>query len=208
MDYRVVVVDDHRLVRSIFASVIGDSEHFRLAASFARAEDAVQYFRTETADLVIMDVVMPGRMDGLEAAEEIKKLRPSVKVLIVTSMPEVSFTQKARKIGVESFWYKEMQELPLLTVMERTMQGESVYPEEIPQVILGEASGTSFTERELDVLRGLVGGRSNAEIAETLGISEGTVKMHVANMLQKTGFRSRLELAVRARAEGFVIEDR
>lgn len=87
------------------------------------------------------------------------------------------------------------------------MNGESIYPDQTPVIRIGNAVSTEFTEKETEVLRELIDGASNKEIAEKLGISERTVKMHITNMIQKTGFRSRLELAVKARTGGLVIPD-
>lgn len=207
MPYKVLVVDDFRMIRTVFENAMAASEQFEIAGSFAAAEDAVGYLRDHTADLVIMDIVMQRGMNGLEAAAAIKQIAPQTKIILVTSMPEVSYLQKARAIGVESFWYKEIQDQPILELCERTMAGESVYPDSTPTVKIGQAESTDLTDRELEVLRELVGGSSNREIAEILGITERTVKMHVNNMLTKTGFRSRLELAIRAREGGIVIHD-
>ena len=159
------------------------------------------------ADLVIMDIVMTEGQSGLGAAKRIKDKCPSAKILMVTSMPEVSYINRARQVGADSFWYKEVQEEPILSVMRRTMAGESIYPDSTPVVSLGNAVSTEFTEHETEVLRELTDGASNREIAEKLGISERTVKMHITNMIEQTGFRSRLELAVKARTGGLVIPD-
>ncbi len=207
MPYSVVVVDDFMMSRQVFENTIEGSEEFELKASFSTANEAAEFITKNTPDLVIMDIVMNEGINGLSAAKKIKDAKPQVKILIVTSMPEVSYINRARQIGVESFWYKEVQEQPILDVMKRTMAGEYVYPENSPVVNLGNAVSTEFTGRELDVLRELVDGSSNKEIADNLGITERTVKMHIANMLQKTGFRSRLELAVKARTGGLVIPD-
>ena len=145
---------------------------------------------------------------GLDAAERIKRAFPQIKIIIVTSMPECSYLSRARKIGVESFWYKEEQRESLLEVMERTMAGESVYPEATPELQLGLASSYEFTDRELEILREMTGGDTNQEIAERLHLSVATVKTHIFNMLEKTGFRNRTELAVRARESGLVILNR
>ena len=92
--------------------------------------------------------------------------------------------------------------------MERgTSPGESGYPSVSPKVAVGNALSTEFTEREVEVLRELVTGASNREIGETLSIAENTVKMHITNMLQKTGYHSRLELAVKARHLGVAIKE-
>ena len=92
--------------------------------------------------------------------------------------------------------------------MERVVSGEIVYPDSSQPFKMGLALSTEFTEKELEILRLMTGGYSNAEISEKLGVSSGVVKSHVADMLFKTGFRSRTQLAVRARESGLVILDK
>ena len=205
--YRVMIVEDFLMSRQLFESIVSEAENFELSASFSEADKAVDYVSRRYVDLVIMDIVMHTEQSGLSAAKRIKDIRPETKILVVTSMPEITYINKARKIGVESFWYKEIQEQPILELMQRTMNGESIYPDQTPVIRIGNAVSTEFTEKETEVLRELTDGASNKEIAEKLGISERTVKMHITNMIQKTGFRSRLELAVKARTGGLVIHD-
>ncbi len=207
MAHRVLIAEDFLITRQLFENIINDAEDFELAASFSTADEAVAYVGKRYVDLVIMDIVMQKGAGGLAAARKIKDIRPETRILIVTSMPEVSYIDKARSIGVESFWYKEIQDQPILDMTRRTVGGESIYPDATPVVRLGNAISTEFTEKETEVLRELTNGASNREIAEMLGISERTVKMHITNMIQKTGFRSRLELAVKARTGGLVIPD-
>ena len=109
---------------------------------------------------------------------------------------------------MEGFWYKETSKEPILSLMDRVMNGEIVYPDGLQPVKLGLALSCEFTDRELTILREITGGFSNQEIAEKYGIALNTVKNHVANMLLKTGFRNRIELAVRAREAGIVIMER
>ena len=207
MSWSVVIAEDYKMVREVFAATVRASDNYRLAAAFPTAAEALDWCRVSPADLVLMDVLIPGSISGLEAARAIKALRPETKIIIVTSMPELSFLRQAREIGVDSFWYKEVQEQPLLEIMDRTMAGESVYPSASPVVAMGNASSADFTEREAEVLRELVSGAGNREIAAQLGITENTVKMHITNMLQKTGYHSRLELAVKARHLGVAIRE-
>ena len=207
MSWSVVIAEDYKMVREVFAATVRASDNYRLAAAFPTAAEALDWCRVSPADLVLMDVLIPGSISGLEAARAIKALRPETKIIIVTSMPELSFLRQARKIGVDSFWYKEVQEQPLLEIMDRTMAGESVYPSASPVVAMGNASSADLTEREAEVLRELVSGAGNREIAAKLGITENTVKMHITNMLQKTGYHSRLELAVKARHLGVAIRE-
>lgn len=158
-------------------------------------------------DLVIMDILMQDGSNGLEAAEKIKKLDPSLKIIAVTSMPEVSWMDRAREIGIESFWYKDVSEETILDIIERTLAGESIYPDSTPVVTLGLAKSSEFTPREIEVLRLLTTGVGNDEIAEKLDISQSTVKTHVKHLLEKTGFETRTQLAIQSRVTGFVIED-
>lgn len=207
MPYGVVIAEDFRMIRELFESAVERSGKFFLEGSFSTALEAVEFLQKHDANLIILDVLFPGSMNGLEAAAKIKKIKPDTKIIIVTSMPELSYEKRAKEIGVESFWQKEVQEQPILEVMERTMKGESVYPSSHMKVNVGNAVSTDFTERETEILRELVSGASNKEIAEKLCVEPSTVKMHISNMLQKTGYRTRLELAVKARNLGLVINE-
>ena len=202
---RVLVVEDQTMPRQLFSMLIAASEDFELAAAIDSAELADVYCLRSDVDLVLMDVITRGGVTGLEAAARIKRQTPGVRIVVVTSMPECSFMARARAAGVESFWYKEAEDASILDVMRRTVAGESVYPDAPPELMLGCASSADFTARELEVLREMTGGYTNTEIGERLHISVGSVKAHILSMLEKTGFRNRTELAVRARESGLVI---
>ena len=206
--FRVLVVEDQTMPRQLFEMLIQSSDEFALAASIDNAEMADIYCLSNTVDLVLMDVVTRGSQNGLEAAANIKRQTPQVKIIVVTSMPECSYIDRARSIGVESFWYKETSDQSILDIMRRTMAGESVYPDAAPELNLGYASSYDFTDRELEVLREMTGGYTNTEIGQHLHMSVSSVKSHIMSMLGKTGFRNRTELAVRARESGLVILDR
>ena len=143
---------------------------------------------------------------GLDAAESIKKHLPHVKIVIITSQPECSFIDRAKAVGVDSFWYKSATAEEILNVLDRTMAGESVFPDSTPVLHIGHADSSAFTDRELEVLRLVVAGETDAAIAEKLYMSVRTVKHHIQSMKDKTGFRNRTELAVRARAGGLIID--
>lgn len=204
----VMIVEDQAMPRQLFGAIVESCPKLRLALSIDDAAIADICCVRHEIDLVLMDVVTKNGASGLAAAEKIKAQNSRVKIIIVTSMPECSYVERARKIGVEGFWYKDFSREPILSLIERVLAGERVYPEETPSISLGLAESSEFTVRELDVLREMTGGFTNAEIAEILGISEKRVRNHVTNMLEKTGFRSRTELAVRARETGLVIRDR
>ena len=207
MKYKVMIADDYRMIRQMIESIIDSTGKYEVVCNAATAEEAVSNCKQYDIDLAILDIVMGSDTDGIEAAIQIKKVSPKTKIIIVTSMAESSYISRAQDAGVDSFWHKELQEQPLLEIIERTMKGESVYPNGTVETWFGDTVNTSLTSRELDVLRELVHGDSNAEIADKLGITERTVKKHISDMLIKTGFKSRLQLAVRARAGGIAVND-
>ena len=206
--YKVMIVDDQMVSRMLFENFVRNSDKYELAASLDDADLADIYMAKYDIDLVIMDVVMHDRVDGISAAEKIKKSYPRVKIIIVTSMPEVSLLDRARAAGADSFWYKEVKDVDMLSVMDRTMAGEHVYPLKVPVLKLGQINSDELTKSELMVLRELTTGAENNEISEKLNISVNTVRAHISHMLEKTGFSNRTELAIEARMKGVVIAER
>lgn len=207
MSYKIMIVDDQSVSRQMFELYIDRSPNYEVIYSLDTAMFADTYILKAKPDLIIMDILMQDTSNGLEAAEKIKKINPQIKIIAVTSMPEVSWMEKAKAIGIESFWYKEVSEESILNIIERTLAGESIYPEETPVVQLGLAKSTEFTPKEIQVLRFLTTGAVNEEIAEKMAISSNTVKTHIQHLMQKTGFKSRTQLAIQARLSGLVIED-
>ena len=205
MAYKVLIVDDQIMPRQLFESFVASSDRYELAASVETAKYADAYCAGGKVDLVIMDVVMNDGVNGLDTAARIKASYPKIKIIVVTSMPDAAFLKRAREIGVDSFWYKEVQAAPMIEVMDRTMAGEHIFPDSPPVTKLGLAESTDFTDRELDVLRLLSEGLTDKEIGEQLYLSVTTVRYHVNNMISKTGASSRTELAVNAVRSGIAI---
>lgn len=207
MTYKIMIVDDQFISREMFKLYINQCPDYEVVYCVDTAMFADTYVLNSNLDLVIMDILMQDGSNGLDAAKKIKKLKPNLKIIAVTSMPEVSWMNRAKEIGIESFWYKEVSEETILNIIERTLAGESVYPMETPTVKLGMIDSTELTPREIQVLRLLTTGAGNDEIADSLGVSLNTVKTHIKHLLDKTGFTSRTQLAIQARITGFVIED-
>ena len=201
----VLVVDDSRTARSILESSVAASKNYTLVRSLESAENAVVYCMSGRVDLVLMDVYTLGGESGLEAAAKIKKRYPRIKIIIVTSMPEESFIRRAKAAGCESFWYKDVGEEKILEVMDRTMAGESIYPEKTPTVKIGLADSVEFTPKELEVLRLLTCCKNYRELGDRLGITERTVRYHVNNMLEKTGYETPMQLTFDVAQKGFVV---
>ena len=203
-----MIVEDDPMAQKLLEIFISENSGYQVAHIIESAAMAEFYCMTHHIDLILMDVCTAMNVSGLEAAEKIKSRFPNIKIIIITSQPECSFIDRARAAGVESFWYKTASAEEILTVMDRTMAGESIYPDNTPSLKLGVADSEKFSDRELEVLRLVGAGETDAAIAEKLFMSVRTVKQHVQTMRDKTGFRNRTELAVRARESGLVINDK
>ena len=203
------MVDDFRISREFLRmDVIMSSDENEFVGAFSSAEEAVEFCRCNEVDLVIMDVMMRGGMDGLTAAGLIKKNDPGIKIILVTSAAETGWEKKAREIGAEGFWYKEYSPEPLEQLIRQVVAGEICYPEKKPNIVLGRTTKDGLTDREQDVLRELIDGCTNEEIAEKLGVTVDTVKYHIRNLLGKTGYENRLSLAVNANTLGVVVNEK
>ena len=203
---QVLIVEDDPMTRTLFEIYLKNSERYVLAGSIESASMAELYCLTRQVDLIIMDVCTAFHASGLIAAEKIKKNHPRIKILMVTSQPECDFINRAKAAGVDSFWYKEPSSEVILDLIDRTMNGEHIYPDRTPYRKIGEALSTEFTEQELKILRELTSGDTDEEIAANLHLSIWTVRKYVKIMLEKTQFKSRTQLAVAARESGLVIK--
>lgn len=201
----VLIVEDQRMPRENMERLLAETGRYALAASIATAEMAPALCARRNIDLVLMDVCTKGSKDGIEAAAEIKAASPGTKVIIVTSMVEESYLQRAQQAGADSFWYKDISKESLLEVIDRTMAGEHLYPDAVPITRLGQATSADLTRREIDVLRMVCEGMEYEEIAAALGISVRTVKAHISSLLSKTGYANRTRLAIAVTKKNFII---
>ena len=202
---KVMIVEDQPMVRLAMEQYLASGKCYQTVASISNAAMAEAVCRKCGADLILMDICTEEDESGLDAAKKIKKALPWVKIVMITSMVEFGFLEKAKEAGADSFWYKDATPEELLAVMDRTMEGESVYPDTTPEVMVGTAKSCEFTRAEIEVLRLVVEGKSYKRIAENLGISHETVKWHISNMLRKTNFDSKTKLAVAVTQKNLII---
>lgn len=191
----VLLVEDKKMSRDSMESYIRGSGRYSLSASIANAGMAEMACMRYPVDLILMDVCTENNESGIAAAAVIKRHFPKIKIIIVTSMADSDFMTRAREAGAESFWFKESSAEELLEIMDRTMGGESVYPDRAPVVQIGNAVSSEFTADELALLRLLVRGLPDAVIAEKMHISVSTVRWHIKELFEKTGYNNRVALA-------------
>ncbi len=192
----IMIVEDQKMIRSLLEGYIKKVAEYRLAASISGANQAPELCDSIAVDLILMDVQTEHRENGLLAAEKIKQSHPNIKIVIITSLVDFEVLKKAKAVGADSLWYKDADEATLMDIIRRTLSGEQFFPDAPPAVEIGTAMSTEFTKAEHHVLRYLVRGMSYGKIAEAMGIEVTTVKYHVANMLQKTNFENKLQLAL------------
>lgn len=202
---KVLIVEDQALARSYLISCVEKCADCEVACALTCAETAPQKCDEGNIALVLMDICTERDSDGLAAAEKIKKKHPSIKVVMVTSMLEGRFLDRAKQIGADSFWYKDAPSEDLVSVIEGTLAGKEYWPDSTPHVQLGRALSCDLSDQELETLRLLCEGNSNAEIAEKLNIAESSVRTYINRMLMKTGYESRNRLVIAAVSKRLIV---
>lgn len=202
---KVLIVEDQALARSYLISCVEKCADCEVACALTCTETAPQKCDEGDIALVLMDICTERDSDGLAAAEKIKKRHPSIKVVMVTSMLEGRFLDRAKQIGADSFWYKDAPSEDLVSVIEGTLAGKAYWPDSTPHVQLGRALSCDLSDQELETLRLLCEGNSNAEIAEKLNIAESSVRTYINRMLTKTGYESRNRLVIAAVSKRLIV---
>jgi NarL family two-component system response regulator LiaR len=192
---RVMIVDDHAVVRSglgAFLSVIPDLE---LVGEAENGELAVVRCGHLQPDVILMDLMMPG-VDGITATRLIREKHPQTQVIALTSFQEDELVQNAMKAGAIGYLMKNVSAQELTAAIRAAKSGKMTLSPEAAQALVHAsrqiAETESLTEREMDVLRLMVNGLNNAEIAERLVVSLSTVKYHISNILMKLGVENRV----------------
>ena len=202
---RVLIVEDQRMAQENMEAIIKESDTYTLAGAIANAADAELFCMRGGVDLILMDVCTARDESGIEACAVIKKKFRDIKVIIVTSMAEHTFIEKAKQARADSFWYKDASGGELISVMDRTMAGEHIFPDKTPEVKLGLTTSYSLTHHEMDVLRALMQSTSDEDAAGMLGCTKANVRWHLAKILEKTGYRTRMELLIAIAQKNLII---
>ena len=202
---RVLIVEDQKMAQENMEAIVRASGTYMLAGSIANAADSELFCMREDVDLILMDVCTSRDENGIEAAAVIKKRFPYIKIIIVTSMAEYSFIEKARAAGVDSFWYKDASNGELLAVMDQTMAGARIFPDKTPEVRLGLTTSYNLTPSELEVIRALMQSTSDENAASMLGCTKANIRWHLSKILEKTGYRTRTELLIAVARKNLII---
>lgn len=213
MPIKVLLVDDHKIVRQGVRAYLQTLADIQVIAEADSGSAAITAVEQNQPDVVLMDLEMPGDMDGIAATRQIRKLRPETQVIVVTSHHQDEYIFPAVRAGAISYLLKDIEPDELAAAIRKAAQGEAVLDSRVASRIVQELQGlrkdevnpfTELSEREFEVLRLIAAGKSNAEIAETLFIGESTVKTHISNILKKLHLDDRTQAAVYAWQQGIV----
>jgi len=203
---RVVVADDHPIVRQGLVALLANEPDIEVVADVADGRAAVSAVLAEEPDVVLMDLRMP-EMDGVEATRAVRARRPGVAVLVVTTYDTDEAIVRAVEAGAAGYMLKDSPTDALVDAVRRAAAGETVLAPPITKRLNDRdrrVSPYALTSREIDVLRAVAGGNTNAEIAASLFISEATVKTHLIHIFEKLAVSDRAAAVARAYERGFL----
>ena len=201
---KVLIADDHHMVRRGLAFFLSTQTDMTIVGEAGDGKEVVQLAKQLQPDLILMDLVMPG-LDGIEATKLIKKLYPTIKIMMLTSFSDQDHVIPALEAGANGYQLKDIEPDELAQCIRKVYNGSNELNPKATSHLLTRLSNPKqnmdvLTKRELEVLSEIATGKSNKEIADSLVITERTVKTHVSNILSK------LELADRTQAALFAVK--
>jgi two-component system NarL family response regulator len=187
---RIVVADDHPIVRQGIVANLKGQRDMKVVAEGSDGDEALALLKRHMPDVVLLDLRMP-RTDGLEVIAEVNALHLHSKVIVMTTFESQEDIQRAVRAGARAYLLKDCTQQTLLEAIRRVYFGEVFLLPEIAQKLVDRMQKPQISRRELEVLKSVASGRSNKEIGVQLFIGEGTVKTHVASLLEKLGVTGR-----------------
>jgi two-component system NarL family response regulator len=200
---RVIIADDHPIVREGLQAVIDDQPDMAVVGQAATGADAVSSALTHRPDVILMDLRMP-ELNGVEAISAIRAQWPDAHVIVLTTYDGDEDIYRALQAGAQAYLLKDTPRAELLEAIRAVARGQKRIPLEVAARLAERIGGPALTEREVDVLRLMAHGRSNKVIGAELHISEGTVKFHVNNILGKLGADDRTQAVTLALQRGII----
>lgn len=200
---RVLIADDHALMRNGVANLLNQEADLEVVAEAADGQRAVELFEEHRPDVALVDLRMP-RLEGVEVVRQIRAAYPDARLIILTTYDTDEDIDRALKAGAQAYLLKDVSAEGLLACIRDVLRGRTHVAPAVAARLAERGARVQLTPRELAVLRELADGRANKEIAAGLGISEGTVKVHLAHLFDKLGVSSRTEAIAVAARRGLV----
>lgn len=199
----ILTADDHPLIRDGLAAVLRADSGMQVVAEAANGEEAIEAYARLRPDIVLMDLRMPV-MDGLTATRAILADDPNARIIVLTTYDGDEDIHRALSAGARGYILKDMMRTDLVGAIRGVHRGQRGIPAPVAARLAEHTPRIGLTPRELEVLRLVADGLSNAQIGERIGRTEGTVKVHLKNILQKLDVRDRTEAVTTALRRGFI----
>jgi DNA-binding NarL/FixJ family response regulator len=199
----ILTADDHPLIRDGLAAVLRAESGLQVVAEAANGEEAIEAYARLHPDIVLMDLRMPV-MDGLTATRAILADDPNARIVVLTTYDGDEDIHRALAAGARGYLLKDMMRTELLGVIRAVYRGQRGIPAPVAARLAEHTPRIGLTPRELEVLRLVADGLSNAQVGERIGRTEGTVKVHLKNILQKLDVKDRTEAVTTALRRGFI----
>jgi two-component system NarL family response regulator len=200
---RILVVDDHAIVRKGLVALLNTIEGLAVVAEASDGEEAILAHRTHRPDVTLMDLRLP-KIGGADAIARIRREHPAARIIVLTTFDGDEDIFRALQAGAKGYLLKGMSADELTEAIRAVYAGKSKIPAVVAEKLADRMGGPALTARELEVLKRIVAGRSNKEIAGDLHISEATVKTHINSILSKMGVTDRTQAATSALQRGIV----
>jgi DNA-binding NarL/FixJ family response regulator len=200
---RVLLADEHYLIRAGLASVLANEADIEVCGEAVTGEQAVALYRSSRPDVALVGLRLPG-LSGAEVTQTIRAEAPEAKIIILSSRAGEEEIYSALQAGAMAYVLKSVEREELLQTIRRVASGQRHIPPDVAVRLAGRVPRSQLSSRELDVLRLVVAGKRNKEIAQSLAISEGTVKIHVSSVLCKLGVSDRTEAVSAALQRGII----
>jgi DNA-binding NarL/FixJ family response regulator len=200
---RVMIVDDHPVVRFGLASILSSQPDMVVAAQAATGKEAVALSQRHKPDVVLMDLRLPG-MSGVEAIVAIRKISPETRFVVLTTYEGDEDIHRALEAGAHAYLVKGSSHTDLLKAIRAVHEGRRFISPSASKSLAGRPPASELSAREREILEFIVKGKSNKEIADALGITEGTVKWHVNLILSRLSVSDRTQAAITALHRGIV----
>jgi DNA-binding NarL/FixJ family response regulator len=203
MKHTVLVVDDHALVRTGVVKIISQAPDLEVVAEAANGAEAVEAFTKFRPDVTLLDLRMPV-MEGAEAVRQIREIDPQARVIVLTTYDTDEDISRALKAGAKAYALKDISADELIACIHEVLAGKTYLAPAAAAKLAEGMARMQVTPRELSTLRLMADGKSNKEIATSLGITERTVKSHLGHLFEKLGVTSRTEAVKVATRRGLV----
>jgi DNA-binding NarL/FixJ family response regulator len=200
---RILIVDDHPVVREGLAALIERREDMTVVGEASNGREAIEQFQRFTPDVTLLDLRMP-EVDGVTAITGFRAQAPTARISVLTTYDSDEDIYRGLRAGAKAYLLKDTPPQELLDTIRAVHAGQTRIPPDVAAKLAERMTGPELTNRELDVLRLLMAGKSNKQIAAALFISEGTVKTHVNNILGKLGASDRTQAVTTALKRGLV----